>query len=915
MKKNYFKWVFTLVFSLLITLPALSQNKKLLWSKTTKKAASKKELAIRKTEPIKADFYQLDINNLKAELQSAPNRNTFFGTSNVIIDFPTAEGNLESYRIKEASIMEEALQNKYSNIRTYIGESVDTPGTVIRFSVTPQGLHTMSMSNNNGTQFIDPYTNGGNEYIVYAKKDLPALDQAWECGVVDGEAINENNNDLDTSMQRNADDGLMRNFRLAVATTIEYSSFHWMAAGLTAGDTEAAKKTAVMAAIVVTINRNNQIYERDLAITMTLVANNDSVVFINSDNFTNNSAGALINESQTVIDGIIGFSNYDIGHTFSTGGGGLAQLNSPCTANKAKGITGSPAPVGDAYDIDYVAHEMGHQFGAPHTFNGNADNCAGNNRSPSNAYEPGSGSTIMAYAGICAPQNVQGNSDAYFHQKSLQMIWDNVSSGNSQCATTTNTGNSAPTSNAGGDYIIPNATPYMLTGNSTDVDGIATHTYTWEQYDLGAAGLPEETNTTGPMVRSFEGTSSPTRFVPRMEDILISGGVSTTWEKLASVARTQKFRLTVRDNDASGGQTAVDEMTVTVSGANAIPFEVTSQNTLTSWASGDTETITWNVAGTNTGAVNSPNVDILLSTDGGLTYTTTLAAAVPNNGSYNLTIPNIVADNCRIMVKGSNNIFFNINAARLAIGYSFSEVCTTYPFVINQTIAPNATAFEFFDENVTASGAITDVNVKYDITTTNLSQLHMAMLSPNGTRSYLYVAGPCTATDGSANMQVTFDDEAAGAIVCGTNPLVGIATPANLATPEPLSGFDGEEMNGQWRFMAANIGSSNMVFNTVDLEICTLVPTLLSVTDFDLNNSFSVFPNPNNGEFTVKFNGATGNINLQVVDIRGRSILSNIYNASGDFSKTINLGNVQSGMYLLSVNNGSKTVTKKIIVE
>ncbi|WP_299250424.1 reprolysin-like metallopeptidase [uncultured Lacinutrix sp.] len=921
MKKKYFKWLFTLMLCVLITLPALSQNKKSLWNKTSKNAASKKELAFRKSEPKKADYYQLDINALKAELQNAPNRNTYFGASNLLLDFPTAEGTLEAYRIKEAPIMEEELQNKYPNIRTYVGESVNTPGTVIRFSITSQGLHTMSMSNNNGTQFIDPYTKGGNEYIVYAKKNLPVLDQNWECGVVDGEAIEENKG-LEISMQRNADDGLLRNFRIAVATTIEYSSFHWMAAGLTAADSEAAKRTAVMAAVVVTINRNNQIYERDLSITMTLVGNNDSIVFVNSDNFSNDNASALINESQTVINATIGSANYDIGHTFSTGGGGLAQLNSPCTGNKARGITGLPAPVGDAYDIDFVAHELGHQFGAPHTWNGTEGNCTTGARTASNAYEPGSGSTIMAYAGICAPQNVQNNSDAYFHQKSLQMIWDNVTTGNSQCASTTNTGNNAPTSNAGADYIIPSSTPYMLTGTSTDSDGTATHTYTWEQYDLGAAGLPLETNTSGPMVRSYTGTSSQTRFIPKMEDILISGGVSTTWEKLASVARTQNFRLTVRDNDISGGQTAVDEMAVTVNSANTIPFAVTSQSSLTSWVGGDTEIITWDVAGTNAGAVNSPNVDILLSTDGGLTYNTAIATAVPNNGTYSITVPDIVEGNCRIMVKGSNNIFFNINTARIAIGFGFTESCTTYSYAINQTIASNATAFEFFDEDVTDSGIISDVNVKYDITTSNLSQLHLAIIAPNGpggtdlNRSYLYAAGPCTATDGSANIQVTFDDEASGPIVCGTNPLVGTVTTANLTTGAiPLSIFDGQEMNGTWRFMAANLGSSNMVFNTVDLEICTLELAPLSVEDFDLENSFSVFPNPNNGEFTVKFNEATGNINLEVIDIRGRSIFKNNYNNSGDFSKTINLGSVQSGMYLLRVNNGTKAVTKKIIVE
>ncbi|WAC00948.1 M12 family metallo-peptidase [Lacinutrix neustonica] len=496
----------------------------------------------------------------------------------------------------------------------------------------------MFLSAEKGTQFIDPFTKTDNNYIVYSKRDLPALDQYWECHFKDSDYNMDEKTLGDSYLLRDTGDGMLRDFRTAIATTVEYSAFHWAAAGLTAGDTEAAKRTAVMAAIVVTMTRNNFVYERDFSITMTLVANNDLVVFINSDNFSNDNANALINESQTVIDGAIGFPNYDVGHTFSTGGGGLAQLNSPCTGSKARGITGGPSPVGDSYDIDFVAHELGHQFGAPHTFNGNQGNCAGGNRAATNAYEVGSGTTIMAYAGICGSDNVQGNSDAYFHQKSLQMIWDNVSTGNSTCATQTATGNNAPTAEAGNNFVIPISTPYKLTGSSTDPDGTSLHTYTWEQYDLGPAGLPAETNPSGPMVRSFEGTENPTRYIPRLQDLAISGG-STTWEKLASVARSQDFRLTVRDNDTNGGRTAVDNMsTVTVDTAG--PFLVTSQNTTgISWTAGATETITWDVAGTTVNGINTASVNILLSSDGGLTYDRTLATNVPNDGSHDITVP------------------------------------------------------------------------------------------------------------------------------------------------------------------------------------------------------------------------------------------------------------------------------------
>ena len=317
----------------------------------------------------------------------------------------------------------------------------------------------------------------------------------------------------------------------------------------------------------------------------------------------------------------------------------------PCLAgSKARGVTGLPAPVGDVFDYEYVAHEMGHQYGSPHTWNGNEGGCAPGQRSSLDAYEPGSGSTIMGYAGLCGSQNVQGFTDVYFHQRSLQRIWTNVTAGNSTCANQTATGNSAPTAEAGPNYTIPRGTPFKLTGSSTDADGTSTHTFTWEQYDLGPAGAPAENNTSGPMVRSIEGTDNPTRFIPNLPDLMDSNG-STDWEKLPGLARDLDFQLTVRDNDPRGGQTATDNMTVSAS-AGAGPFLVTSQTgTTIVWTPGETETITWNVAGTTGGGVNTANVNILLSTDEGQTFDTVLASNVPNDGSHDITVPDVSAMN------------------------------------------------------------------------------------------------------------------------------------------------------------------------------------------------------------------------------------------------------------------------------
>ncbi len=917
MKHFYIKNTILLLLTISFVTNSFSQNGENFWRSALKEEVVKSELNIRKSEPIKSTFLKLDLQSLKSYLSDAPKRFDNTTAATKLVKFPTSNGDFEMFSIKEASIMEPELQNKYTDIKTYVGQSIDNPVNIIRFSITPQGLHTISFNEGVGMEYIDPYTKDGANYIVYAKKDLPILDQNWTCHFTD-EPI-EAEEQLNTSRILNANDGFMRNYRLALACTIEYASFHWMAAGVPSTAPIATKKAAVLAAMVVTINRNNFVYERDLSLTMTLVANNEDIIFIDSDSFTNDNAGALINESQNVITAAIGSANFDIGHTFSTGGGGLAALNSPCDdSSKARGITGLANPVGDAYDIDFVAHEIGHQFGAPHTFNGDSGNCAGSNRSASNAYEPGSGSTIMAYAGICAPQNVQSNSDAYFHQKSLQMIWDNITSPfGSNCATQTATGNSAPVADAGLNYVIPKSTPFKLTGSSTDPNGTASHTYTWEQYDLGSAGLPLETNTTGPLVRSFEGTSNTTRYIPNLVDIVNNGGVSTTWEKLASVGRVENFRLTVRDNDPNGGQTDVDNMTATVTDTDG-PFIVTSQNTnQIVWTAGTTETITWDVAGTNIApGVMTPNVNILLSTDNGETFDTVLASNVPNNGSYDITVPNVTAAYCRVMVEGAGNIFFNINNASFAIGdYTYvpgDDICQDYFFNAGITVVENSGSYSGYVLSIPDALTISDLDINVNFTTADNSDLYYAIRAPWQTDDIQQLASGICA--GSVNTDFTFDDQG-NAIDCNSTN-----NGDNVLPQVPLSFANGQNSAGDWIFFVTdiNVDGTLSTWNSITITVCQaggFVP-VLGVDSFDLDNDFVIYPNPNNGEFTVKFSGATGDVNLEVFDIRGRSILQNTYsNTTNEFNKSLSLGNVQSGMYLLNIKNNGQTVTKKIIVE
>ena len=666
--KQQYKKRFILALSLCLLIFTVSaQNSDELWSKSTgfQKSTSKK--LTRKSIPNKFESYELNLNQLKNKLSKAPKRKEKLEKSNTIISFPNEKGNLEKYQIFEASIMEESLQKQYPNIRSYVGKGIDNPESIIRFSVTPIGLHAMVMRNAEGIVYIDPYTENSDSYIVYSSKNLPSI-EPFECKFDEVNTSQKTSVKTTSAKAGNANDGKLRTFRLAVATTGEYSKFHLDRQNISPSAIDAEKKAAVLSAIVTTMTRVNAIFERDVALKMVLVANNTAIIFLDAvtDPFTNNDSNKLIDESQTVIDANIGTANYDIGHTFSTGGGGLAQLSSPCNNGaKARGITGLSSPIGDAYDIEYVAHEMGHQYGSHHTFNGDAGNCAGDNRNLGTAVEPGSGSTIMSYSGLCTPQNVQNHADPYFHLVSIREMWSNISTGGSTCAAISNTGNSAPVVNDLPNYTIPISTPFILNAIAEDVNG-DNLTYTWEQLNNEITSYPlASTATGGPAFRSIPQTVSSKRYFPNQATI-ISGNLSNPWEVLPSVGRTMRFGVNVRDNHLNGGQTASKETLITFSSGSG-PFKVTSQSTALTWAAGTSQTIKWDVANTNSIPINCSFVNILLSTDGGITFPTKLASNVPNDGLQEIVVPNIPTNMARIKVESAGNIFYSINTKNITI--------------------------------------------------------------------------------------------------------------------------------------------------------------------------------------------------------------------------------------------------------
>ena len=609
----------------------------------------------RRIIPAKYQTMWLNLNAMQTFLTNVPERFTPAAEPLSIlplITLPTPEGRMSRFRLTESPVMAPELQAQYPEIRCYTGYGIDDPTAFLKCDLTPHGFHALVVSSAHGTYSIDPYSQGDRaNYVVYYKKDCPRpAGQMFACGVQESKS-KELTDPFQTPDQGSCQ---LRRYRLALGCTGEYAAFHGGTAAL------------ALSAMSTSVNNINIVYEDEVAVTMLLVANTNLLIFTNAgtDPYTNNDSGALLNENQTTCNNIIGPANYDIGHVFSTGGGGVASLGSVCQGSeKAKGVTGTSSPIGPGFDIDYVAHEMGHQFDGNHTFNGTADNCGGNENS-STAFEPGSGSTIMAYAGICSPQDVQSSSDPYFHAASLQEIGNFTATGTgNSCGTVINTSNNPPTVNGGPNYTIPKSTPFALTAVGSDPNNNGL-TYNWEQRNsLASVQPPLPANPGGPNFRSFTAVNSPTRTFPAIDAVI--GNFMPTWEVLPSVARNLSFRVTVRDLGAAYGCTEEDDVTVTVN-AVAGPFVVTAPNTAVTWTINTPQTVTWAVANTATAPVNCSNVRISLSTDGGYNFPVVLAASTPNTGSAIVT-PTTACNSCRVKIEGVGNIFFDMSNANFEI--------------------------------------------------------------------------------------------------------------------------------------------------------------------------------------------------------------------------------------------------------
>ncbi len=738
----------------------------------------------RRITPTNARLVQLDIPAFRSE-QNAIVRGSLMELRErgSVITLPAPDGTMAAFRVLEVPVMHPELQARYPMIRTYSGVGITDPSATVKLDFGPNGLHAMVTPGDRRTWFIDPVQVGDiDHYQVYDRESLMRSggQPAFTCGVDEHNDMEQEaartRQWIDQMGQDRAGDCQFRTYRLALACTGEYANFH-------GSNTTNNDKSFALAAMVTTMNRVNDMFERDATLTMVLVANTDQLIHLDgsTDPYTNNDGGTMLDQNQTTCNGVIGSANYDIGHVFSTGGGGVAYLNSPCSSsNKAKGVTGRNEPVGDAFDIDYVAHEMGHQFGGNHTQN---NNC---NRAGSASVEVGSGITIMGYAGICAP-DVAEHSIAMFGGYSIQEMAANVTTGTSStCPTTVSlVPEVAPIASAGVDRVIPRSTPFILTGSATDANGADVLTYSWEQMDPALALMPPlATNTGGPAWEPLLPKPTPVRYMPDLSAVIAN--TTPTWQVLSSVARTLNFRLTVRDNVANGACNGQDNMVVTVNGASG-PFLVTQPNTALTWTSLTTQTVTWDVANTTAAPVSCANVDILLSTDGGLTYPTTLLTATPNDGTQTITVPNIPTTTARIMVRANGNIFYDISNTDFTISVpatpdytmgvtsSTASVCqstdASYAIQIGQVLGYNAPVTLVANGLPGAAMVSFSTNPVIPAGTSTLTISNTAGI-PVGTYPFTLDA---TSTSGPKSLALT--------LVVGTQPsAVSLVQPADGAT-------------------------------------------------------------------------------------------------------------------------------------
>ena len=574
------------------------------------------------------------------------------------LELPLPDGESVTVTVEPTDLLPQSLAEKYPAIRTYKVASKTAAILSGRLDYTSQGFHAMLLTSKGETVLIDPKNkHGSSEYLSYMKADQHS-DQPHQCSTPEAHDHSILSNiQSRVSLAARPSNGVME-YRIAVAATAEYTSRQ-------GGTVESS-----LSAIATTLSRVNHVYEQSLGVRLSLVENNNQIIYTNSatDPYSNFDIESMLTENQTNIDRVIGNDNYDIGHVFGTSGGGLAYIGSLCNNDrKAMAASGINSPYNDSFDIDFVAHELGHQFGATHTFNGTLGICTTGARTARSAFEPGSGSSIMSYAGGCSTDDLQRNADAMFHSGNIQQIQLNLLSGTgSSCGTYHSSTNEAPTVSAGADYTIPANTPFELTATSSDPDGDSL-LYSWEQADTGTASTLKTDTGDNPLFRIYTPGQNHSRTFPSMK--LLTGQEYVVGEMLPQSDRVMKFQVAAYDGNNAA---VIDQTLITVSNSGQA-FALESPPT--GYKQDSYTTIRWTTANTQNAPVNCSSVDLLLSTNNGNSFDHKVAEGIRNNGSAMVhlaaDLPN--STTARFKLSCSSNIFFSISSQTFSISRELSQ--------------------------------------------------------------------------------------------------------------------------------------------------------------------------------------------------------------------------------------------------
>ncbi|MDO6692079.1 zinc-dependent metalloprotease family protein [Aliiglaciecola sp. 3_MG-2023] len=617
--------------------------------------------------------YELTI-NADALTSLVNNQNTEFQLS-----IPTPNGDHLTFELQQVQVMAEALANKYPLIRSFTGFNINNPEDKGRFNLSTKGLSAMLKIDGEWAMLTYDRLGNPEDYVSYWVKDeiIPETQTSTLSLQPDymrlPSTVKTEWKKLATSntVAARANGNAITTYRIAISTSGEYTSRNGGEAG-------------TLAELATLINRINEILLTDFSIQFELVANNDRIIYTDSstDPFVND-ASEDIDANQVVIDDLIGPENYDIGHLLNTDSGGLATIQSICIDDyKARGQTGSNQPFGESFYTQLVIHEFGHQLGAEHTFNAtNTAGCSEDQRSTLSAVEPGSGSTIMSYAGLCSNQNIENDSDDYFHSFSVEQIQSLLSRRN--CGTTESNGNSIPTINSAQiNHTIPAETPFVLTAQATDSDNDSL-TYVWDQVDPGgfegateSLGEMSEDNGFNPLFRSFPPSDSATRYFPQIDGVLT--GSLDLGETYPSTERELTFELIVRDGNG-GVITQTANINIEPTGS---AFSVSQPLTDSRWIGGQSHEVEWEVANTDSAPISCASVDITLDADGDDVFESTILANTENDGQQSIISPSTNTSNARLKVSCSDNVFYAVNPGNFEIVPGSAPVA---PLITGQT--------------------------------------------------------------------------------------------------------------------------------------------------------------------------------------------------------------------------------------